>query len=686
MGGMNDDELLAKARADWRLSFDHFSTWRDEAREDFDFVAGDQWSDEDRAALMEQGRVAVTFNRAAPVIDAVAGTEINSRQTVAYRPVEFGDAKSNELLTAANNYFRERTNAEDEESDAFMDMVICGMGWTETRMDFDENLDGEIVEDRIDPLEMFPDPFARKKNLTDGKFVFRIKDFRREEFEERWPGKADEVSVQIGDWGAEEDQVVPVDSANRWGGEGRPSRAENEAETFRVAEYQYVAREDVVRMLDPATGKRVKLDSKRFGAVRLMAAQSGQALVEGRDYVRQKEKVIRRAFFCGSTVLEKGEGACRHRFSYQAMTGRRDRNRNTWSGLVRPMKDPQRWANKFFSQILHIINSNAKGGLLAEADAFEDPRRAEEEWSRADGITIVTPGAIRDGKIQEKSIAQYPVGIDRMMEVSIAAIRDVTGINLEFMGLSDRSQAGVLEYQRKQSGMTILATMFDSLRKFRKEQGKVQLYFIQNYVSDGRLVRIGEEGAEQYVPLIKSPEFAEFDVIVDESPTSPNQKERMWASIQSLLPLMANMNVPVDVWVEIVRYSPLPSDVAQKIIEGITKPPSPEEQQAQQQQQALAQQAQMLALEGQAAKNEKDKSSAVLNYAKAESEGDGAKTLAGIESERFKAMAGAEIDMMKAQGKLRLDRDIAEERAVLDRDKAQEAALLAHYQKLQTPA
>ena len=96
----SDSDIVRMVKKCRKESDKHLADWIDEARECFDLVAGEQWSDEDKARLEEMGRPAVVFDRIAPVVDSVCGSEVSNRQQVQYIPRQAGDSGVNELLTA----------------------------------------------------------------------------------------------------------------------------------------------------------------------------------------------------------------------------------------------------------------------------------------------------------------------------------------------------------------------------------------------------------------------------------------------------------------------------------------------------------------------------------------------------------------------------------------------------------
>jgi len=132
------DDIVERVKADIKKGRSFSREWRSNAVEEYGFVDGEgQWSDEEKQFLRDQLRPEVTFNRVGPVIDVICGEEIATRQEVRFISREQGDVGVNEVYTAAADWVRDQCDAEDEESDAFRDAVICGMGWTETRMDYE---------------------------------------------------------------------------------------------------------------------------------------------------------------------------------------------------------------------------------------------------------------------------------------------------------------------------------------------------------------------------------------------------------------------------------------------------------------------------------------------------------------------------------------------------------------------
>lgn len=556
---LSSEEILERATRDYRRSSQHSARWRTEATEDYDFVAGEQWSEADRARLESMGRVAMEFNRIAPMVNAVIGTEVNNRQEVRFLPREQGDVKVSEILTSAAEYLRDCCDAEDEESDAFYDAVVCGMGWTETRLDFDRNPDGDLKISRVDPFEMYWDTNASKRNLVDAKYVFRIKDMDREDAEAAFGRETVEMSGSGERWGGPQDAEPEYDAPGDEYDNASPANRDRIGKV-RVVEYQFRHRSRIYQVYEQ--GNATEYDEGEFKRLSGRLEKLGMPLVEDRDYVTRTGSVVYRAYIVGSVVARVNPAPDPHRFTYHCITGYRDRNDQVWYGLVRPMKDPQRWANSYLSLLHHTISTNAKGGLIAEEGVTDDHRKFEENWASPDGVTWINDGGL--GRVQPKPAPQIPAAIGTLLDFSISSLRDVSGVNLEMLGMADREQAGITEMHRKRAGMTIIASLFDSLRRYRKEQGRLLLTFITQHLADNRLVRVvGKEG-EQYVPLTRQDGLAEYDVIVDEAPSSPNQKEATFAIISQMLPMLGNMVTP-EVVMTLLEYSPLPSAVIEKL-------------------------------------------------------------------------------------------------------------------------
>jgi hypothetical protein len=565
----DDDDLLVMFDR-WDLVLvAQWSGWIEDAKKWFDFRAGTQWTDVETSTMEESSKIPVTFNLTEPAIDAVNGAEIQDRQQVQYYPRNTSVQSTGiaDVLTQGANYIVDQCNGDQEDTDAFLDCLTCGIGWTETRVEVEGSV-ASIIKERIDPLQIKVDPASRKRCFEDKRYLKREIPMSQDEF--------DDFKEEINRPDLEPDDVDGSDATGKRLTVVNPRQrythgllGTNEDPEIIVSEWQWWQREAVnvapmPHPTDPTVTKLTPLSDSDFSAAKKQNP--------GLRSVKSTHKVFYRAFVGEGQVLFK-EAMPENEFRYQAITAKRDRNKGTYYGLVKPMVEPNKFVNKLFSEVLHIVRTNANGGMMLEEDAVADVRQFENTWANTQKITWVKSGALsgaHGAKMQAKAPPPVQPALFQLMSFAKDMVQACTGVNEEILGLVGREQAGVLEQQRKQAAYGILSSFFDAKRRYQRNQGKLLLTMMRLYLPDDFMVRIVLDGEQQFVPLAMGLQGDEFDVVVDEAPAAPNTKARVAAILMPLVnQLLQAQLVSPTVLADLFQYLDIPASVAQQLSQAV---------------------------------------------------------------------------------------------------------------------
>jgi hypothetical protein len=590
--GMPDDEEIVELmnqRIDENLMVG--IDWRQyEVRDGFAMFEGNQWSSEATKRQTDNGLECFVINRVRPVLEAICGFEIQHRLEVNYSPRLLNPEQQgfNDICNNGVRYMEQQSRAASQRSLAFLDMLICGMGVTNTDITFNTNENGQQEVRRVFPAFIFYDVSARAKNIIDADYAIELKVTTKEQIEARY-GVNDEGDVY--DTGLDSrvlqffESILPVKTLGciyeyQWRQLEPFYRIENPflkvnpltlaPEQMQALQAQAMFMKDEYNF-DPQRDRIFSVhSSKDLSELKGVFSELGIKL----KYSEEKKYKYYRALVTGGRVISKSENWSQTGFSIKFMTGEFSELTQSYYGLMRACKDPQRMLNQSVSDFVAYLQTIPKGGVNIEEDAVSDINAFLDTYAKAKDVSIFASGALMAGKVMPKPVPPIPAGVVEMIQYADTQIMQVCGVTPELMGMMDSKEmnSGFYKQQIRQC-LTTLSVYFDAKATYLYEQGMLNIDCLKVLVdnAEGRLVRnVLGEGDQEYIPLLKDGIAAEYDVIVEQMPTTPEENTDTFFKLIDLQKAMPDKNImPLA-----LKFAPLPANVL-KDLEEIMQPAPP---------------------------------------------------------------------------------------------------------------
>jgi hypothetical protein len=455
------------------------------------YVYGDQWDEAVIKQLDEERRPHTTVNLVLSTVNAVTGQYLAQRQDIEYKPRSRGATQEVATsLTKMAKHVSDDSHSRYVEKQAFADGVVQDRGFIDMRLDFGENLLGEVRETSLDPIDVLLDPGAREYDPKTWNEVYRT----------RWL-TPDEIAVFYGKENA--DKVRYVSADHTLGYDSMlfdPETFAKQQNFYTQGQYNYMYKDEYKKTLrarvierqfykftlrkhfvDPTTGDTSPVPDNWADDLIQVAVQT-----YGLQIVTRAERRVRWRVTCDRFVFFDAWSPYR-RFTIIPFFPYFRRGRPF--GLVRNLIAPQDLTNKTLSQELHVVNTTANSGWLVEAGSLVNmtTQGLKQHGAKTGLILEFQRGSTPPQKIQPN---QIPTGLDRLSQKATMYFREISGVSTAMLGQPGREISGEALENKTQSGLVQMDVIFDNLALTRQYRAEFMLELFQDFYTEERMFQM----------------------------------------------------------------------------------------------------------------------------------------------------------------------------------------------------
>ena len=473
--------------------------------EDMYMGQGRQWTPGARAQLEKERRPCYELNEIKPSVNAAIGYQISNRVDIAFKP-RGGDADLARATTLSKVAMQvaDMAGLHWRETQVFSDGVIQQRGYFDLRMNFDDNILGEIAISALDPMDVIPDPDAKAYDPDEWGDVLITRWLTLDEIEQLY-GRAARVK-------AEETNDAGTDFGD----------IDNEQPRSKFASKNLLGVYDACALREDGHKRYRIIDRQRWvyemtpclvwptGDVQIEAALApdsiADALAQG---AVPAKRMCRRVKWVVTTLTATLHDTYSPYDHFTVVPYFAYFRRGQTGGMVDDAIGPQEVLNKAISQYIHILSTSANSGWITEEGSITNMTTAElRTRGSAAGLHIeVKKGATWPQKIQPNTV---PTGVDRLIDRADKALKDVT-VPEAMRGIGGANEPGIAIQSKQFAAQQQLAVPLDNLAYTRHLLAKRILKLIQRYYDSHRIFRITETDPMTGKPTDQVLEINKFD-------------------------------------------------------------------------------------------------------------------------------------------------------------------------------
>lgn len=527
----------------WMRSAQKFEEeWRKSNQQNFEYLDGEQWSEGERYAIESRGQQPTVINTVLPTVDMVCAVASQQQADIQVIGRESSDENMATLLTGLLKHVLDNCHYDYQEKTGIRESYIGGRSWFEVGIFTDERGKNLIKVDHVPWENVYLDPFSRKPDASDARFIIKAKWIDRDVVKTLFKEAEHLIDSVFDDDYHGQEYEAQLNSTGRsdfyW---------DAKSNRVRVCECYYKRPEKVkIKILDEDTGEETEKE----------------IIKDVLHYVIFADEVILQ----GSATDHKANKPDLDIDAYPLipMYCRRDRKGRP-AGIVRNLIDLQDQINKLQSKFMWTLMSNR---LIVEDGACDDLETVREEYQRPDGVVKLNSGGLNkirvDDKYRDLSYMSNHLNFLLMTE------QRISGVNDSMLGLGGTNErSGVMQSTRISQGASMQTVMLENMFYARECVARVILKLIGRYYTDYRIMQITEPNGVRV-----NYEFNRKERNID--PVTGEVHERILNKIENILyydvilkrvsPFTNLKERQMQIFSEVLKTGTLPPEISGKIL------------------------------------------------------------------------------------------------------------------------